>query len=141
MKFLGIQFIILHFVFSPNANAQNSPFEFQIPTTMKLIRIDTTKNDILFNYQDTIYPNWLQKIIYPDRSMEYNYGLHSINESYHAYYDSLGLFKDFGHRKNTSTVSYSYYSDGSLSMYSFSVEDTTKLNYSLSVESFIKRKN
>lgn len=119
-----------------NSYAQSSLLKFQIPATMKLTRIDSLQNGILYDYHDTINPDWLQKTVYASGQKEYNYGVNSTNEGYYMLYDSLGMLLAHSHRKNISSVSYTYYPDGKLLGYSYSVEDTTKRNFTLSEESY-----
>jgi hypothetical protein len=121
-----------------NSYAQSSLLKFQIPATMKLNRIDTLKNAVLLDYIDTVKNNRLQKTVYEEGSTDYNYwpNQNPTLESYYILYDSLEILRSFTHRKNISSVNYTYYPDGRLLYYSFSIEDTTKRNFTLSEESY-----
>ncbi|WP_430405226.1 toxin-antitoxin system YwqK family antitoxin [Fluviicola sp.] len=105
---------------------------------MVLNRIDTLKNAVLLDYIDTVKNNRLQKTVYEEGSIDYNYwpNQNPTLESYYLLYDSLEVLLSFTYSKSISSVNYTYYPDGRLLYYSFSVEDTTKRNFTLSEESY-----
>lgn len=130
--------LVFVFMLFQNSLAQSSMLKFQIPATMKLNGIDTLKNAVLFDYIDTVKNNRLQKTVYEEGSTDYNYwpNQNPTLESYYILYDSLEILRSFTHSKSISSVNYTYYPDGRLHKYSFSVEDTTKSAFTLSEESY-----
>lgn len=130
--------LVFVFMLFQNSHAQSSMLKFQIPATMKLNRIDTLKNAVLFDYIDTVKNNRLQKTVYEEGSIDYNYwpNQNPTLESYYILYDSLEILRSFTHSKSISSINYTYYPDGRLLYYSFSIEDTTKRNFTLSEESY-----